>query len=448
MATSTGYGPRAKILFNGDERKYELWEAKFMGYLHILKLKETVESEEPNAAKNADVYAELIQVLDDRSLSLVMREATDDGKKAISILREHYMSSGKPKVIALYTELTTLQKGENECVTDYMLRAEASVAALKNAGEEVGDSLLIAMILKGLPPKFKAFNTVITQKGKQPTYSEFKVSLRPFQENEKPTSKDNVMKLGVNYKIKCYACKQPGHKADQCPHSRKWCHHCKSKTHNTKECRKKNQETSDAVKNAQYQPERDEPEHGQGSFIFKVSNEPAESNVESLKASLLVDCGATTHIVNDKNKFTSFDENFNPEVHFIELADGTRRNNIALSRGDANILLHDKQGNQHNVTLKNALYVPSFNQDIFSVQAASENGASISYNPGEAVLRAGDGTQFEIQKNGRLYYLYSVRSSLQTWHEILGHCNNNDTLKLQNVVEGMSVRNKSGISQE
>ena len=448
MATSTGYGPRAKILFNGDERKYELWEAKFMGYLHILKLKETVESEEPNAAKNADVYAELIQVLDDRSLSLVMREATDDGKKAISILREHYMLSGKPKVIVLYTELTTLQKGENECVTDYMLRAEASVAALKNAGEEVGDSLLIAMILKGLLPKFKALNTVITQKDKQPTYSEFKVSLRAFEENEKPTSKD-VMKLGVNYKIKCYACKQPGHKADQCPHSRKWCHRCKSKTHNTKECRKKNQETSDAVKNVQYQPERDETEHGQGSFIFKVSNEQAESNVESLKASLLLDCGATTHIVNDKNKFTSFDENFNPEVHFIELADGTRQNNIALSRDNANILLHDKQGNQHNVTLKNALYVPSFNQDIFSVQAASENGASISFNPGEAVLRAGDGTQFEIQKNGRLYYLYSVRSSehsLQTWHEILGHCNNNDTLKLQNVVEGMSVRNKSGIS--
>ena len=346
-------------------------------------------------------------------------------------------------------ELTTLQKGENECVTDYMLQAEASVAALKNAGEEVGDSLLIAMILKGLPPKFKAFNTVITQKDKQPTYSEFKVSLRAFEENEKPTSKDNVMKLGVNYKIKCYACKQPGHKADQCPHSRKWCHHCKSKTHNTKECRKKNQETSDAVKNAQHQPERDEPEHGQGLFIFKVSNEPAESNIESLKASLLVDYGATTHIVNDKNKFTSFDENFNPEVHFIELANGTRQNNIALSRGDANILLHDKQGNQHNVTLKNALYVPSFNQDIFSVQAASENGASISFNPGEAVLRAGDGTQFEIQKNGRLYYLYSVRScehSLQTWDEILGHCNKNDTLKLQNVVEGMSVRNKSGIS--
>lgn len=59
MATSTGYGPRTRIFFDGDERKYELWETKFMGYLHILKLKATVES----SAKNANVYAELIQVL-------------------------------------------------------------------------------------------------------------------------------------------------------------------------------------------------------------------------------------------------------------------------------------------------------------------------------------------------------------------------------------------------
>ena len=413
-----------------------------MGYLHILKLKETVESEEPNAAKNADVYAELIQVLDDRSLSLVMRDAKDDGKKAISILRGHYMSSGKPKVISLYTELTTLSKGENEGVTDYTLRAEAAVAALKNAGEEVGDALLIAMILKGLPQEFKAFNTVITQKDKQPTYSEFKVSLRAFEENEKPTtSKDNVMKAGFNAKIKCFACKLPGHKADQCTRSKKWCHNCKSKTHNTKECRKKNRETPEAVKTVQ---------QGEDAFVFKVSDEPpSDPDIDHVKASLLVDCGATTHIVNDKSKFINFDKNFNSEVHFIELADGTRHNNIALERGDAEVLLYDKLGNQHNVTLQNALYVPSFSQDIFSVQAASENGASISFQPGQAFLSACDGTQFDIQKKGRLYYLYSVKSrthDLQTWHEILGHCNINDTLKLENAVEGMSISNKKKVS--
>ena len=73
MATSTGYGPRARIFFDRDERKYELWETKFMGYLHILKLKVTVESKAPNQTKNADVYAELIQVLDNRSESTICR---------------------------------------------------------------------------------------------------------------------------------------------------------------------------------------------------------------------------------------------------------------------------------------------------------------------------------------------------------------------------------------
>ena len=46
-------------------------------------------------------YAKLIQLLDDRSLALVMRDAKDDGKKALEILRGHYLSQRKPKVIAL-----------------------------------------------------------------------------------------------------------------------------------------------------------------------------------------------------------------------------------------------------------------------------------------------------------------------------------------------------------
>ena len=96
MSISTGYDPRTRNFFDGG--KYELWEAKFIGYLHTLKLKSTVESATPEAAKNADVYTELIQILDDRSLSLMMREAKDDGKKAIGILREHYLSSGKPRI--------------------------------------------------------------------------------------------------------------------------------------------------------------------------------------------------------------------------------------------------------------------------------------------------------------------------------------------------------------
>ena len=88
MATHnlTGYGPRSRLIFDRDERTYELWEAKFYGYLHTFKLKKELEKDVPDAGKNADVYAELIQLLDDRNLALIIRDAQDDGKKALQIL--------------------------------------------------------------------------------------------------------------------------------------------------------------------------------------------------------------------------------------------------------------------------------------------------------------------------------------------------------------------------
>ena len=88
------------------------------------------ESKEGNVEKNIDAFAQLIQCLDDRSLSLVMRDAKDDGRKALKILRNHYMGKSKPRLLALYTELTSLQKGHDECITDYVLLPETAAASL------------------------------------------------------------------------------------------------------------------------------------------------------------------------------------------------------------------------------------------------------------------------------------------------------------------------------
>ena len=180
-SSSTGYGPSAKtrwdhLHFNGDERKYGLWEIRMLAYLRLKDLKKTIlpASEggigdfEVDAEKDETAFSELIQFLDERSLGLVMRDGVNSGRKSLKILREHYAGSGKPRVMVLYTQLSSLEKRPNEEVTDYVVRAEEVVSALKGAGESgVSDALLISIVLKGLPVEYKPFCVVVMQSDKQ-----------------------------------------------------------------------------------------------------------------------------------------------------------------------------------------------------------------------------------------------------------------------------------------
>ncbi|KAG1649946.1 D-aminoacyl-tRNA deacylase 1 [Nymphon striatum] len=222
--TSTGYGPRHRLMFDGEETRYELWEVKFLGYMRLQKLHDVIlakeeESTPPSAELNSNAFAELVQFLDDRSLSLVIRDARDDGREALKILRGHYLGIGKPRIISLYTELTSLQLGGMESVTDFTIRAETAANSLKTAGETVSDSLLIAMVLKGLPSNFKTFSAIVTQKEKQMCFVEFKAALRSFEESERchtsSSSKDSIMKIDSNI-VTCYKCGKSGHKSFEC----------------------------------------------------------------------------------------------------------------------------------------------------------------------------------------------------------------------------------------
>ena len=89
------------------------------------------------------------------------------------------------------------------------------------------------------------------------------------------------------------------------------------------------------------------------SFAFKVTVD----NFSSIRDnSLLVDTGATAHILNEKSKFLKFDHKFKTENHYIELADGSRACGIVPAKGRAKVLLHDLEGVPHEVFLKQKIY--------------------------------------------------------------------------------------------
>ena len=94
--------------------------------------------------------------------------------------------------------------------------------------------------------------------------------------------------------------------------------------------------------------------------------------------------------------------------------------------------------------LKNAFYIPTFKQNIFSVQAATKNGVHISFEHDNSQLIYSNEVVFNITHRGCLYYLKDIVSSrnatynLYTWHKILGHCN--ELKKLPKLVKGMKVK--------
>ena len=163
VSPSTGYGPRMKLMFTGDEQDYDIWEVRFLGYMALQGLKETIlpSSTTVDSTKNEKAYAELVMLLDEKSLYMIMTDAIDDDRKALEILRDHYKGTGKPRILTLYNNLCNVKYIPDQGLTEYISRAERLASSQKNANETVSDSLLISMVLKGLTVSYNSFIVVI-----------------------------------------------------------------------------------------------------------------------------------------------------------------------------------------------------------------------------------------------------------------------------------------------
>ncbi|KAK7501729.1 hypothetical protein BaRGS_00007160 [Batillaria attramentaria] len=245
----------------------------------------------------------------------------------------------------------------------------------------------------------------------------------------------------------CYKCRGFGHYSRHCTAAPKqWCNRCRKTNHSDKNCRFQRKESGASA----YQASETVKDTGEESDVFFKVTE--EDDIDVFPDFFLVDTGATTHIVNDEDLFSSFCTDFRPEKHFIELANGTREN-VAKKKGCVKVEMKTDDGRMMDVTLQDVLYVPSFPQNIFSVQVATQKGASVSFQPQKSKITSSHGESFDLQKKGKLFYLPVFRKLVKTesanlaqgimgWHETLGHCNLDDVSKLENVVHGMKITGK------
>ena len=446
---ATGYGPRNRLYFNGDPESFPIWETRFINHLYTVdkQVHDAIAGEyegDDFNVHNRRAYAELVQVLDERSLQLIMHDTRNDGKEAFKILKDHYASTEKPRILTLYETLTTLTMNTEEDITDYMIRAERTATGLWAAGDQITDNLIIAMILKGPPESYRPFVVVHTQLDKCKTLTKFKAALNTFANTEalrtsRPISAmaSKTQSMGekptpkCSKTIQCLSCGKMGHKSRDCrSRSKLRCDYCHKQGHIEAVCLQKKSTSACA------------------SSQFTFTTNTCTTTMNSKMDKLLVDCGATCHVINSKHSFLTFDQSFDPKGHFIELADGRRSNDLAKARGTAQYTITDIKGNEHNIILENALFVPEFPVSLFSVKSATDHGAKITFTKGGASLISGNVT-VEFMRQGKLYFMPTVNASVYTtrtleqWHKSLGHMNYQDIIELSNITEGMNITQSS-----
>lgn len=94
--------------------------------------------------------------------------------------------------------------------------------------------------------------------------------------------------------------------------------------HNSASCRR-NKQRDNAQKAAK--------ETGAKEYAFWISDAEIPM-LDIKKKGLMVDAGATSHIITDIAKFKKFDSSFQAGTHCVELADGSRSNGVVKCRSD------------------------------------------------------------------------------------------------------------------
>ncbi len=73
-------------------------------------------------------------------------------------------------------------------------------------------------------------------------------------------------------------------------------------------------------------------ETGDREYVFRASDAEMRQ-YDAKRSGLMVDPGATSHIITDIAKFQRFDSSFQAGTHCVELADGTRCNGLPSTDG-------------------------------------------------------------------------------------------------------------------
>ena len=377
MTNRTVQSKLETLLFSGKDEDFEYFAERFEARLHLLKLRTVLldqenlpEETDANFAseqnklkeKQFEIWCELVQCLDRKSLSLV-KTAKPSGTQAWKLLQDCFKSRQRPRIHQLLNKLTNLKMYSQESMRDYLMRAEELQLNLTDVGENVSDQMLCSVVLKGLPNSFASFVTVFKFSHEAKTFADLKRDLLNFDSDScrgQPEQGTNFMcgKLGHRQSecrakvsvIVCYERGAKGHKANECPKTKN-----KSKTRAPRE----------TTQNKRFYTKRNESNLTAEKQGFSFHTSQVLSTCKNID--LLIDSGCTSHMIKDAELFRDLDIS---KMGNVECANGTESS--IEGRGSVSFLAKDNQGQDQILELEQSLYVPQCTKNLVSIKKAEQ----------------------------------------------------------------------------
>lgn len=320
-----------------------------------------------------------------------VRDAVD-ALDAWNKLKNAFDDSGLTRRIGLLRQLTKVSLTDCGSVEEYVDKLVSTSQALNNAGFEVDDEWLAALLLKGLPDKYEPMVMALEASGVKITTEMVKAKIlqavssesqltvfhaktakkEQFQSQLKGGCEKPAYALGAFTQVKCWKCRKFGHICRECP--------LKSKK------RKGNHANSNIC-------------------ALSVASKAEYADPDGW----YFDSGATSHMTRHREWFG---ENYEDENHTVVAANGQHLK--VVGSGDVKVV--DQNNERDCVSAKQVKFVPSLNTNFLSVSKIVQNGHRVVFHRKgcRVISAAGDVLATGRFKNG-LFILNQRKKLNNQW---------------------------------
>jgi transposase InsO family protein len=358
-----------------------------------------------------------------------------------------------------------LQHDQN--MQEYISETLQLVEQLRGVGEEVTDPQVATLLLCGLPDDYETLITALEardedeltleyvknklvdaykrKKNCEADSAETKTESALYSGNSKPNYARNS-RYDSQYKDRetrsCFVCKKPGHLKKDC---RIWKARMKQeedkKQNNSKQPNLAHKAKSAIVTDLD-SSDIDESIHG----CFKIDDGHVTND-------WFIDSGATAHMTNNKNFFTTLDQSRNDHIY---IANGTSINAAGVGDGYLDCIVDD--GIIRKIEIKDVLYAPTLTGSLLSVKKLTKKGNKVQFIENECYITKGDKVLAVGKLEDNLYKLLckpkadivSIAKSevkhqncVHLWHRRLGHRDPNAIKRIRNedLASGINIDN-------